>query len=68
MVKSFLTNNQNKNELKKYLSLKFLELHRNDTEIHAYLINSDKYYKQIIQELGSDIFLALPFFYAFTWM
>ena len=39
-----------------------------DTEIHAYLLNSDRYYniKQIIQELGSDIFLALPFFYAFT--
>ena len=28
----------------------------NDIEIHAYLINSDRYYnKQIIQELGSDI-------------
>ena len=40
----------------------------NDIEIHAYLINSDRYYniKQIIRELGSDICLALPFFYAFT--
>ena len=40
----------------------------NDIEIHAYLINSDRYYniRQIIRELGSDIFLALPFFYAFT--
>ena len=29
----------------------------NDIEIHAYLINSDRYYniKQIMQELGSDI-------------
>ena len=36
----------------------------NDIEIHAYLIILDRYYniKQIIQELGSDIFLALPFF------
>ena len=40
----------------------------NDIEIHAYLIILDRYYniKQIIQELGSDIFLALPFFQAFT--
>ena len=40
----------------------------NDIEIHAYLINSDRYYniKQIIRELTSDIFLTLPFFYAFT--
>ena len=39
-----------------------------DIEIHAYLVNSDRYYniKQIIRELRSDIFLALPFFYAFT--
>ena len=39
-----------------------------DIEIRAYLINSDRYYKikEIIQELGSDIFLALPLFYAFT--
>ena len=37
-------------------------------EIYAYLINSDKYYniKAIIQELGSDICRAFPFFYAFT--
>ena len=40
----------------------------NDIEIHVYIINSDRYYniKQIIRELGSDIFLALLFFYAFT--
>ena len=40
----------------------------NDTEIHAYVINSDRCYsiKQIIGELGSDIFFVLPFFYAFT--
>ena len=40
----------------------------NDIEIRAYLINSDRYYniKQIIRELGSDIFLASPLFYAFT--
>ena len=40
----------------------------NDIEIHAYLINSDRYnnIKQIIRELGSIIFLALPFFFAFT--
>ena len=38
----------------------------NGIEIYAYLINSDRCYsiKQIIRELGSDIFLALPFFYA----
>ena len=38
------------------------------TEIHAYLINSGRYYniKQIIRELGTNIFLALPFFNAFT--
>ena len=38
----------------------------NDIEIYAYLINSDRCYsiKQIIRELGSDISLALPFFYA----
>ena len=40
----------------------------NDIEIHAYLINSGRYYsiKQIIRELGSDIFLALQFFYVPT--
>ena len=40
----------------------------NDKEIHAYLINLDRHYniKQIIWELGSDIFLVLPFFYTFT--
>ena len=40
----------------------------NDIEIHAYLINSNRYhkFKQIIQGLGSDIFLALLFFYSFT--
>ena len=40
----------------------------NDKEIHAYLINSDRHYniEQIIRELGSDIFLALLFFYTFT--
>ena len=40
----------------------------NDTEIHAYVINSVRCYsiKQIIGELGSDIFFILPFFYAFT--
>ena len=38
----------------------------NDIEIYAYLINSGRCYsiKQIIREFGSDIFLALPFFYA----
>ena len=36
----------------------------NDIEIHAYLLNLDRYYniKQIIRELGSDISLALPSF------
>ena len=40
----------------------------NDREIHAYLINPDKYYhiKQIIQELGSNTFVTLPFFHTFT--
>ena len=40
----------------------------NGIEIYAYLTNSGRCYsiKQIIRELGSDIFLALPFFYAFT--
>lgn len=39
-----------------------------DTEIHAHLNNSDKFYniRQVIRGLGSDISLALPFFYAFT--
>ena len=37
-------------------------------EMRAYLINSGRYYNitKIIQELGSDLFLALPLFYAFT--
>ena len=41
----------------------------NDIEIREYLINLDKYYnvKQIIWELGSDIFLAFPS-WCFQWM
>ena len=39
----------------------------NDIEIHVFLINSTGFTtSNIIQELGSDIFLALPFFYSFT--
>ena len=40
----------------------------NDLETDVYLINSDRYHniKQIIQDLCSDIFLALPFFYTFA--
>ena len=39
-----------------------------DIEMRSYLINSDRYYNitKIIQELGSDLFLALPLFYAFN--
>ena len=35
-----------------------------DVNIHAYLINSDKYYdiKTVIRMLGPDICRALPFF------
>ena len=40
----------------------------NDATIHACLINSDKYFNinTIIQNRGSDVCRALPFFYAFT--
>ena len=44
------------------------QIELNAVELHAYLINSDKYFniKQIIHDLGSDTCLALPFFFAFT--
>ena len=39
-----------------------------DVQLYAYLINSDKHYdlRSIIEQLGSDICQALPYFYAFT--
>ena len=57
MAKSFLQNNQNKNKMNKYLSLKLLELHQGDQIMIATYRNTSLSSLSFCSELDIQVFV-----------